>query len=147
MTEQELWRCIERAAWAAGPGVHIVRVENSLEWGFPDLDFCIAGYAGKLELKANRAWPKNPDAIVPCRGFTPQQRLWLARRVIAGGAVGLLWVIGWDILLFTEDFGCIGTSTRDALYQSAAWSASRRRSKQGWAYQLLDVLSDMREAK
>lgn len=62
-----------------------ISVENSAYPGTPDVNYV----EGWLELKWVRDWPVN-GGIVTIDHFTPQQRVWLLRRQLAGGNVFLL---------------------------------------------------------
>lgn len=66
---------------------HVVRVENMVGAGYPDIDFCIRGSAGKVESKWRLRWPKNPADVVTLDHFTNVQRIWLRDRIAAGGRV------------------------------------------------------------
>lgn len=87
---------------------HFERVENAVATGTPDVDFCIAGVPGKIELKYTNYHPVRPGTPVLGRGngLRRSQVVWIARRLYAGGTVFLAvgtpratWVInlrGWD---------------------------------------------------
>lgn len=73
-----------------------VAVENSARPGTPDVNFV----EGWCELKDVEKWPRNVYTPLRVRHFTPQQRIWLARRYKKGGNVWLLLRVQHDWLLF-----------------------------------------------
>ena len=52
MSEAALWRRVRKGL----PG-HLVRVENAVEAGTPDVNYCIDGAEGWIELKQLDRWP------------------------------------------------------------------------------------------
>jgi hypothetical protein len=66
---------------------HVARIENMIGSGYPDIDYCIRGVAGKVESKWRLNWPKDPDGIVTLDHFTNQQRIWIRDRHRAGGRI------------------------------------------------------------
>lgn len=79
-----------------------ISVENGAHPGTPDLNFT----HGWLELKRADAWPIRSTTPFRLEHFTPQQRVWLARRARVG-ACWLLLRVGktpaWDWLLLRGD--------------------------------------------
>lgn len=71
-------------------------VENGVGVGTPDVNFA----DGWLELKSMGGWPRDPEKPLVIEHFTPVQRMWLARRVTAGGRAYLLLKVNHDWLLF-----------------------------------------------
>jgi len=69
---------------------HIERVENAVAAGTPDVDYCVNGHAGKLELKYASRHPVNlrTTAVLgrDC-GLRKSQVVWIHRRLRAGGTV------------------------------------------------------------
>lgn len=91
-------KSLRRAVLTALRDLDAVAVENSAYPGTPDVN-CIGGW---IELKQLSAWPRR-GGIVAIEHFTPQQRVWLARRWRRGGAVYLLLQVGREHLLFDGD--------------------------------------------
>jgi hypothetical protein len=79
---------------------HIVAVENVVFPGHPDIDYCIAGQSGHIELKKLDAWPVRTDTPVRIPHYTAQQRLWLKERYDAMGRVFLLVKVMREYFLF-----------------------------------------------
>ncbi len=85
-TEAGLWKLIRKSK----PEGHWVRVENRVELGTPDVNYCLSEqYEGWLELKVISKWPVRGGPLRVSH-FTMDQRWWLKRRVWAGGSAGLL---------------------------------------------------------
>jgi len=91
---QQLKRNLER------PGVHLQRVETTTSFGVPDVNYCIRGAEGWLELKAWEVTqrPRDSRFIVP--KLRPDQVSWLVRRRRARGRAFLCCRINQDVLLF-----------------------------------------------
>lgn len=66
---------------------HVTRVENMIGSGYPDIDYCIRGSAGKVESKWRLRWPRDPADVVTLDHFTNQQRLWIRDRHLSGGRI------------------------------------------------------------
>lgn len=99
-------------------GLDPVAVENPAYPGTPDVNYTV----GWIELKWLRRWPTNCDkSPVLVHHFTPQQRVWLRKRVRAGGRAYLLLQVGQEWLLFRGDVAALnlGTSTRPELKELA----------------------------
>ena len=89
--EAALWRYLQPMLAAHG---HFVRVENPIDPGTPDVNFCVNGQEGWLELKALAAWPRRSTSPVGPRLVRPAQRVWWAKRVHQGGRVFVLLRVG-----------------------------------------------------
>jgi hypothetical protein len=78
-----------------------IAVENPLHPGTPDVNYA----EGWIELKYLTKWPKTADVLpVKVAHFTPQQRIWLRRRIAKGGKSFLLLKVGKkEHLLFKGD--------------------------------------------
>lgn len=71
---------------------HFERVENTVNDGTPDVDWCIAGVAGKIELKFAQDHPVRTATPVlgsAQKGLRRSQVIWNAKRAAAGGRVFL----------------------------------------------------------
>jgi len=113
MSEQKMWVAI-RPMFV---GLDAVRVENPAHPGTPDVNYV----GGWVELKHVAAWPVYDDAELKIRHFTPEQKVWLTRRWLAGGAAHLLLQVRNDWLLFTAPKACefVGCSTKYSLICNA----------------------------
>jgi hypothetical protein len=83
--EASLWDLLRREL---GPFAHFERVENRVNEGTPDVNYCFHGARGEgwLELKDIESWPARPDTIVHIEHVTEVQRAWWRARRAAGGA-------------------------------------------------------------
>jgi len=80
---------------------HFVRVENAVESGTPDINFCNNyGVDHWIECKHVAKWPTRNATALRVHHFTAEQRLWLAQRIKAGGNAWVLLQVGKDYLLF-----------------------------------------------
>lgn len=99
-----------------GKSTHIQRIESSVTQGIPDVNYCINGVEGWLELKS---WEKaigRGDFYVP--KLRPQQCAWLHRRSSAGGRALLLCRVSGSILAFD---GLVAPVLLDVI----SWEAAR----------------------
>lgn len=91
--ESELWTWLSKLQ---SPELHIQRIEDSLAAGVPDVELCIAGACGWLELKTGM-YPVNADTPIrfPVR---PEQVEWMNARGKAGGSAGWLLLVSQRLL-------------------------------------------------
>lgn len=96
--EANLWRWLSQAQ-TKSPELMLMRVENSVGSGTPDVYGCLQGTSFWLELKA-LALPKNERRV--SIGLSPAQISWLYNHYRAGGRSGALiqYGSGADKMLF-----------------------------------------------
>lgn len=113
MSEANMWRTVRTALAGLDP----VRVENPAMPGTPDVNYI----EGWVELKQEDEWPKRESTPLRVPHFTPQQRVWLTRRVKSGGRAFMLIKVNRDWLLFRGDVAAkiVGHATRQQLIQLA----------------------------
>jgi hypothetical protein len=105
MNESGFWNKI-RKGLKDPPDVHLVRIENAVYSGTPDVSYCINtndasdASEGFMELKYIKEWPKRATTIVRVPHFTPAQRTWLHDRHIAGGNCFVCLGVGKSVFLF-----------------------------------------------
>lgn len=87
MAEHDLWHRLRDAGKKFG---HFERIENMVGRGRPDVNYCVVGVEGNIELKQIARWPKKPETVVEVDHFTPQQRIWIRTRLSAQGRVYVL---------------------------------------------------------
>ncbi len=73
--------------------LHMCRVENSCEPGYPDVEGCWAKVYFNIELKTC-ARPARPETSLNLRHLTLEQCMWLKRRATVGGRAFLLVKVG-----------------------------------------------------
>lgn len=98
MDESAMWAAL-RPRLRLGGG-HAVRVENGVEAGTPDVNYCIEGVEGWIELKYAKAWPVREKTPLRVRHYTEEQKDWARARLKAGGRCSLLLRVGSEHLLF-----------------------------------------------
>ena len=71
---------------------HVQSHEDKYSTGIPDIDYCIYGVAGWIELKIVQDWPAQPTTTLhtSLKHLTNDQINWMLRRSLAGGNVYLL---------------------------------------------------------
>ena len=94
--EANLWAALRRGL---GPYGALIRVENALGSGTPDVAYCLNGCAGWLELKRLIAWPVRPTTPLRVPHLTAEQVLWLEAWVKARGSAWCLLQVGGTYLL------------------------------------------------
>lgn len=120
---------LEDACIAARIRYHFERVENTVAMGTPDVDYCISGASGKIELKYMDRHPVRRTTPVLGRGMGMRrsQLIWAHKRMRAGGRVFLgvgtpqeTWII--DLRGYTpEDMDAIQFATVPRLREISAW--------------------------
>lgn len=95
-------------------------VENPALPGTPDVNYV----EGWLELKWSRSWPAKPATIVPCKHYSPQQRIYHRKRWAAGGRIYLLWKVADTWMLFEGNDAAqhVGKADRNTLRYATCWS-------------------------
>jgi hypothetical protein len=75
-----------------GPFADLERVENRVNEGTPDVNYCMNGGAGEgwIELKDIEDWPARDATPVRIEHVTQVQRDWWQRRALAGGHIYVL---------------------------------------------------------
>lgn len=112
---------------------HFERVENTVADGTPDVDYCIAGVAGKIELKWSDHHPVRDTSQVLKKdsGLRRSQIVFASRRVWAGGLVFA--IIGTPVevwcldlrYLTPEQMAGIATASPLVLRALACWHTGR----------------------
>ena len=101
-----------------------ISVENPARPGTPDINYV----EGWIELKILDAWPVREDTKVKVACFTPQQRVWLRRRVSRGGNAFFLIRIADDWLMYHGDVAAtiIGDADkRQMINEAILWSKNK----------------------
>lgn len=105
------------------PFADLVRVENAVEAGTPDVNYCLHGGKGEgwIELKDADAWPARADTLLRLDHVTTVQREWWLRRRRAGGRCFVLLRVGYDYLLFDGVAAALalGRAPRQSLIETA----------------------------
>lgn len=96
MKESSFWsrrvrRLVTMSAACVSRPLDVERVENSVQVGTPDVDYCLGGYTAKIELKYRPHHPSRPGTPVLGlgRGMRKSQIVWATKRIRAGGTVFL----------------------------------------------------------
>ncbi len=95
MSERALWRRLR-----GGLTGHLVRVENAVEDGTPDVEYCLQGACGWIELKHVARVPARRTTNVRIPHYTREQADWGVRRRHEGGRAWVLIQVGWWVFLF-----------------------------------------------
>jgi len=125
--ESGFWAEIKRAL-GKRPFHDLVRIENSCEEGTPDVNYCIGGADGWIELKRVEL-PKRDATVVKVDHFTGGQRAWLMRRATAGGRCWVLLRADAETFLFRGGHAArnLGvTWTKDDCRSRAVYHSSGR---------------------
>lgn len=90
--EQRLWTRLRPKLKAYG---HFERIENGVGAGAPDVDFCINGVEGKIELKYVAKYPaRDSTGLLGWSGLRKEQKAWMTQRLSNGGRVFVLIGVG-----------------------------------------------------
>lgn len=88
MSEASLWTSIRNNIGQRG---HFTRIEFNPEAGVPDVDYCLKGEEGKIELKyIARAPSRDNTQVFGEHGLRDSQIAWIHTRVRHGGRVWIL---------------------------------------------------------
>lgn len=124
MSEQTVWQRFSRIF--AIRNAHVVRVENPADPGTPDVNWCMDGIEGWVELKQAKNWPKKKDTDLNIKHFSTKQKVWLTKRSFSGGRIHLLLKVSTDWLLFKgiDAAKHLNSSTKEELFEiaQATWS-------------------------
>ena len=101
MSERALWRRVREGLKRRG---HLVRVENAVEDGTPDVNYCIDGVEGWIELKHARV-PARVSTNVRYQRYTREQADWGVTRRAVGGLAFVLVQVGREVFLFDARLG------------------------------------------
>lgn len=112
---------------------HFERVENAVALGTPDVDYCIHGVAGKIELKFSPTHPARDTSMVlgSIHGLRRSQIVYAARRTWCGG---LIWCcigtpeVTWLVDLRPLDapgMAALAVATPSRLNEISAWRSNR----------------------
>jgi hypothetical protein len=91
--EIALWNWLKGARRPLGQSLDLERIENQVGAGTPDVCGCFQGEGFKIELKAARRRPVDPETPIKVH-FRPAQIPWINGRLKAGGKVWILLQIG-----------------------------------------------------
>lgn len=101
---------LEKSLWsrfrACACSQHLMRVENSVGPGTPDVNGCYNGVEYWVELKQADP-PKKETSILQVRHFTTEQRRWLVQRIAAGGNAYVLIQVGREYLVLRGDVAAL----------------------------------------
>lgn len=98
MSEANLWQLVKRNL--SGPGHHLQRIEDAYQEAIPDLEYCILGASGWIELKFKNEGPKRESTVLRVDHYTPEQRLWHRNRAACGGRVWVFIRVAEEFFLF-----------------------------------------------
>lgn len=90
-SEKNLWRWLSKARITLRDKLHIIRVENHIISGVPDVEGCYDGEQFWIELKSIKK-PIREKTLLNVK-FRPAQIPWLLRREKANGKAGVLFSI------------------------------------------------------
>lgn len=126
MAERDLWAIFRDHFKHHG---HLERIENLAGIGRPDVNYCIRGVEGNIELKQVARWPARGGPLL-IEHYTPQQRNWARARLNAGGRVYLLLGISQprSYYLFSSAWSRVhlGIDATEAMADKAALVLGRR---------------------
>jgi hypothetical protein len=112
---------------------HFERIENVVNDGTPDVDYCIEGIVGKIELKYNHTAPREDSQVLAVnRGMRRSQIIYASRHVWAGGRCWCLignqvatWLV--DLRGMTpQDMDSLSVANTLRLRQIAVWHRGPR---------------------
>jgi hypothetical protein len=124
---------LTKSCQALGLRFHFERIENIVADGTPDVNYCIDGVEGGIELKYNDTAPGDTAQVLRIgRGMRRSQIVYAARRVWAGGRCWCLignqratWLV--DLRGLTpEEMADLSVASAARLRQIATWHCGTR---------------------
>jgi hypothetical protein len=111
LSESKLWKKLKLKT----KGWHIERVEDYLTDGRPDVEYCVDGVAGWVELKYMKKWPVRPTTPLRMAHLTVSQENWHFHYHRHGGRSYFLIQVDDDYLLHK------GEISREINNQTQKW--------------------------
>jgi len=111
------------------PSGHYSRVESETSPGIPDVNFCVRGVEGWVELKSTAKTSGHPFRRRgdKGKGLRAAQIRWITGRVKEGGRVWILASVGQTLVLVHGRYAdAFNDWSVEELIQHATWSSSRR---------------------
>ena len=112
-SESALWDMV-RGTWT--PHMRLVRIENRLELGTPDVYYNAIGRNGWLELKHVPAWPARKTTKVVIDHLTLEQITWAEAELKAGGRM-------WYLLQAERTYLLLTPAVAREIYEGSLTSA------------------------
>lgn len=130
-SESSLWDYIRGAIGHRG---HFTRIEFNPEAGVPDVDFCIKGSDGKIELKHAHAAPaRSTSKVFGEHGLRTSQITWIFTRRRHGGNVWILAQVGRSFYLVCGDYArTFNQMTLHQIAKASSWSADAPIAQEDW---------------
>lgn len=112
--EAQFWRSVVRPHLL--PYGALVRIENVLEEGTPDVNYTLNGVGGWIELKDLAGWPARADTVVRVPHYTPEQRRWHEKWCAARGRCFLLARVQGTRIGYNDALDPVGRKTPDEFF-------------------------------
>lgn len=118
--EHSLWL---RMRGNIGHRGHFTRIEFNLEAGVPDVDYCLKGEEGKIELKHAHRWPSRMTTpVFGAEGLRDSQVIWIYHRVRHGGRVFIVSQVHNALFAVPGSFGrTFNSMTKFQLQKASVW--------------------------
>lgn len=138
-SERALWQRLRQGVARFGD---FQRIENAIGAGWPDVNFCVNGVEGHIELKHCPVVPPRSAPFTRYRGLEEEQVDWIERRVRNGGRVFIMAQIADALYLIRGNCASSFNQLRlDEIEACACWQAVRTVSAEQWA-QFIVVLTN-----
>ena len=120
--ESQFWSYISDGLKSVSKNIDLHRIENGVEVGTPDVNYCIDGVEGWIELKEFGQCPASGIVRIPL--FTQEQKIWLYERCKAGGNAFFFLKIKdlSNYLLFKGDGTIFSVGTKFTEHELYTWS-------------------------
>jgi hypothetical protein len=107
---------------------HVEAIENGAGVGNPDVNYCIEGYEGWIEIKYREKWPIRSSTPGIGKCLKPSQPIWFKKRLDAGAKRIFLYlrIENEFMLLAGERYVDFETLTRQELYDASLWFGETR---------------------
>lgn len=125
MKEKQVWRILQKHFKECGARAH--RIENLMREGCPDVNYCLDGVEGWIEIKCPTL-PKRASTILfgSNHKLSQQQKNWFKEQIDAGGRCHVLIVTGLNWLLIEgKNADAINDLTYGELFEISVWKGDK----------------------
>jgi hypothetical protein len=131
MSEHALWKRIRDKIGHVG---HFSRLEFNPEDGIPDVDYCIQGEEGKIELKHAHEFPmRSTTRVFGPHGLRDAQVVWIYTRIRHGGRAWILAQVDTTLFLVPGTHcRTFNEMTEHQLGKASVWTAKGAITIEEW---------------
>lgn len=135
MREARLWQWLRKRL----PEGHFTRIESESSPGVPDVNYCVRGSEGWIELKASK--PMRSGHPFRRKGLRPEQLRWIEKHLHHDGVIWIIASVGSQVYTIpgtqADEFNEMSVAD---LENASWWTADRRRASEAAMQRLIGLL-------